>query len=242
MAFDPDIWRGVPDWYLNQIPGGSVPQGVSPGQRNRVLTNNVPIQGGSAAFLPNQTLGSQVGALAVERAGLRENRQRSIGAIGNQAARQRAMLTRGASTRVAQDEQRQGRPVNFAGAADQAVRRMRTRQGIVNRGEAAIQNQALKDRLRIVQSGLTQRGSLQNLQQQAINIREGTNVGIQDANNRARVAQANMWGSIVGSAARLGKQWWDNRGTNTQQQTGGDLTPEGAQTANPDNYTFTGMF
>jgi hypothetical protein len=96
---------------------------------------------------------------------------------------------------------------------------MRTRQGIVNRGEAAIQNQALKDRLRVVQSGLTKRGSLQNLQQQAINIREGTNVGIQDANNRARVAQANMWGSIVGSAARLGKQWWDNRGgTGTQNQ------------------------
>jgi monoamine oxidase len=100
---------------------------------------------------------------------------------------------------------------SFSDALASADRRAKARQGIVNRGDAAVRNQQLKDRLAIAKGQISRRGDLINTLQTSANIREGVNAGLSDANNQIRQSNAGMWGSIAGGAARFGKQWLNNR-------------------------------
>lgn len=110
-----------------------------------------------------------------------------------------AQLNRTANAMVQQQERGLTSPA-FGGQLQAAVRRMRARQGIVNRGDEAIKNQNLKDRIEIVRNQMKRRGQLQQGLQSAANIRQGVNVGIQDANQLMAQSDASLWGGVAGMA------------------------------------------
>jgi hypothetical protein len=45
--------------------------------------------------------------------------------------------------------------------------------------------------------------------QQHENIKAGVNVGVSDANNRAKASSAQMWGNVAGAVAGIGKGYYD---------------------------------
>lgn len=79
-----------------------------------------------------------------------------------------------------------------------ALRRAKTRVGISNRGDAAVRNQQLRDRLTQVRSGI--RGSARSLREQVTgrNIKAGVNVGVTAARGRASASNAGLVGSVLG--------------------------------------------
>lgn len=143
-------------------------------------------------------LRTDVVRLGQERQGMEAFRARHIGGVGSAASRLRTRLSRDATGRVAQMDQAQ--PTSFRGAIGQATRRMRARQGIVNRGDAAIRNQALRDRINVARNTASRRGSIHNALQNAAQIREGVNTGVSNANQRIRESRANMFGTLAGAA------------------------------------------
>lgn len=140
------------------------------------------------------------------------NRTRTLTALANAGERGIADARRGAALTSARLDR--AAPTSYADAIAGAERRAKARQGVVNRGEAAVRNQQLKDRLQIAQGQASRRGTLINVLQNAANIKEGVNTGVSDANNRIRESQAAMWGNIAGAAGAIGKNWWDNRQAN----------------------------
>lgn len=159
-----------------------------------------------------QSIKDEIGKLQNVRDSLQPARTRHLGGIANAENRLRASLGRQATMKVAQADR--AMPTSFRGALDQATRRMRARQGIVNRGDAAVRNQSLRDRIAVARQQESRRGSLHNTLQQAVNIREGVNVGLSNANAQIRAARANMWGTIAGSASRALTHYLDNRQPN----------------------------
>lgn len=156
---------------------------------------------------------------------------RHVGGVGNAASRLRGRLSRDATMRVAQGDQ--AAPVSFRGALNQATRRMRARQGIVNRGDAAISNQTLRDRIQVARVNATRRGSLQNALSQAANIREGVSVGVSNANQRIAQSQASMFGSIAGAATSYLAGRGDNGGGSVSEGVDTGTAAADAINANP---------
>lgn len=150
-----------------------------------------------------------VSDLSVERESYQPYKQNYLSSLANQADRGIADLNRTAGMQRALA----GRalPPTFGGALGQSLRIAKARQGIMNRGEAAIRNQQLKDRLRVASLQQSKRGQLIDAHQRAANIKEGVNAGISSANNMAKAARYEMFGNIAGAGAVLGKMWWDNR-------------------------------
>jgi hypothetical protein len=139
--------------------------------------------------------------LDADRGAFSTLRAQHQGAVGNTQGRLRKELGRSATAAVAQQERGVG-PA-FGGQLESAVRRMRARQGIMNRGEAAINNQSLKDRIEIARGSMRRRGQLQQSLQQAANIREGVNVGVQNANQIIAESNADLFGGIAGAGAGI---------------------------------------
>ena len=157
-------------------------------------------------------------ARAVDRTG--RDRVRDLEPVGNLAAasagtadaRARRRLGAAASSAAAQSET--VRPTSFGDAIASAGRRAKVRQGIVARGEPAIQNQALRDRLEIARRGARRRGQVRQGLASAANIREGVNVGVADADALISASRADLAGGLLGgvtgvladpaSRARLG--------------------------------------
>ena len=82
-----------------------------------------------------------------------------------------------------------------------ALKRAKARVGIGNRGDAAIRNQQLKDRLTQVRSGIRAKGRAINLQVTGQNIQAGVNVGVGNAQARGRASTADAFGTSVGAIA-----------------------------------------
>lgn len=155
------------------------------------------------------SLKDAIDGLSVERQSFMPNRVRSLASQANAGDRGAAEVRTTANMAAALNNQA---PVtSFSDALGSAERRAKIRQGIVNRGDAAVRNQQLKDRLAIAKGQVSRRGDLINTLQTAANIREGVNAGLSDANNAIRQSNAGMWGNIAGGAARFGKEWWNNR-------------------------------
>lgn len=184
-----------------------------------------------------QSIKDEIGKLQNVRDSLQPARTRHLGGIANAENRLRASLGRQATMKVAQADR--AMPTSFRGALDQATRRMRARQGIVNRGDAAIRNQSLRDRIAVARQQESRRGSLQNTLQQAVNIREGVNVGLSNANARIRSAKANMYGTLAGAGVRAFGSWWNNRtpGVTTQSMDQGTAAADFMNMNPPPNYT-----
>lgn len=187
-----------------------------------------------------QSLRQEVGNLQSLRDSLQGARNRHLGNVSNAENRLRTGLSNAATMKVAQSDRYS--PTSFRGALDSATRRMRARQGIVNRGDAAIRNQSLKDRIKVAQGSAVRRGNLQNVLQQGINIREGVNVGVSNANNRIKAARANMFGTLAGSAASIIKNIdWGSGGVSQSMDQGtaaADSLNQGDGSLPPDYLDF----
>jgi hypothetical protein len=81
-----------------------------------------------------------------------------------------------------------------------ALRQAKARQGIVNRGDAAIGNQRLKDRLGFVRSSLRRRTSALDLQGAGQQIRAGVTINAQNARDSIQNARLGAAGTAVGAA------------------------------------------
>lgn len=96
--------------------------------------------------------------------------------------------------------------VTHASVLDNALKRAKARTGIAQRGDAAVRNQQLKDRLTQVRQGITQKGRALDLQTKGQEILSGVNVAASSARSQGQAAVAGGLGTVVGAlAARFGK-------------------------------------
>lgn len=93
-------------------------------------------------------------------------------------------------------------PQGFARQITQAERRGKARMGINQRGEKAILNQQLKDRISIARQGLNRRGLIMDSAQNAAQIRAGGQAAINSAHASTQSAYAGAAGAIAGGALR----------------------------------------
>jgi hypothetical protein len=147
---------------------------------------------------PTTLLNSEISALGGLRGQLQGLQDQFQAGVGNQDARLRREL--GANTASALAQQNRAPVRNMAGQLDATTRHMRARQGIVNRGDAAVRNQSLRDRVAVARGGFQRRGQFQTALQNAANIKEGVNVGVSSANQAIAESNADLFGGIAGVA------------------------------------------
>lgn len=199
------------------------------------------------AFIPGSLIRSAIGRLPDARGGLSIRQQvDQVGAQANRlgglrsrvgasisgaAGREGRAVRQGAGLAVQQQlgDQTTG-AVTQADTLNNALRRSKARVQIGQRGDKAIRNQQLKDRLTQVRSGIARRGQGLRAQVSAENIRAGVNVGVTAAKDFGRSAVAGAAGSIAGGigATILNR----NRGTTDLQNL--PSAPPGTPPSHPD--------
>ena len=93
-------------------------------------------------------------------------------------------------------------PRGFSRQLEQATKRGKARQGINQRGEKAVQNQQLKDRIGLARQSIKRRGQLQQSSADAARLRSGSEAFARDQNAGVSAAFAGAAGSIAGGALR----------------------------------------
>jgi len=151
---------------------------------------------GSAVLKHNIAQGLPLEARAE---GLRTRHETQVGALGGRIRRIQA----GANLAAQRDgSHRFAGPRGFARQITQAERRGKARMGINQRGEKAVQNQQLKDRITIAKQGLSRRGQIMDSAMNAANIRAGGQAAISGAHASTQAAYAGAAGAIAGGALR----------------------------------------
>ena len=117
----------------------------------------------------------------------------------------------GAGSTVQQKFQAVGGKNRFSGNLEQTLRRGKARVGIQNRGEQAVKNQQLKDRLANVRSSTLRRGTIQQTSADAARLRAGLDTAQRGANAQVGQAYAGAAGTIAGAAASSFSNYWQNR-------------------------------
>lgn len=147
----------------------------------------------------------QLGVVAGERGRFASLRDQFIGDVQSIGAeRQRFGAATGSQAfQVLRD---QGAGTSFGSTLRRSSRVAKVRQGVANRGDAAIRNQRLKDRLQLARSGLGRKGAALNLQSIGQQIRSGINIGVSSARDRGRAAVAGAIGTGLGAAAGVLRQ------------------------------------
>ncbi len=112
----------------------------------------------------------------------------------------RNRLTTGASSAVAQKFGNVGGRRGFMRNLEQTIRRGKARTGIINRGEKAIANQQLKDRIGIARQRIGRKGILENALGNASRISAGLDATRRAAKDQVGAAFAGAAGSILGGA------------------------------------------
>lgn len=137
---------------------------------------------------------------------LRDRFTADVGTIGDEQRTLRSAANQASFLNLKQN------PGNTrGGVVDNALRSAGARQGIVNRGDAAIRNQRLKDRLQIVRSGLSRRGAALDLQGAGQQIRAGVNIQRGEARDAGAAARSSAVGGGLGALAGvLGNNLQDN--------------------------------
>lgn len=184
VRLDADTLRGLPER-----------QGFFGEKLTNMMARNQAIRDFGASHLR-----SSLARTREQRSGFSKLSTRQAANIGGQKDRLRRSLGAAASLKAARSS---STPTSFAGSIQDATRRASARQGIVNRGEKAIANQSLKDRLSFVRSGLRQHGVAQQSLSQGANIREGVNIGVTDANEAINASNQALVGTAVGGIAGL---------------------------------------
>ncbi len=93
-------------------------------------------------------------------------------------------------------------PRGFARQLEQAEKRGKARQGIEQRGEKAIRNQQLKDRISIARQSVQKRGQLMQSSADAARLRAGGEAVTRSARAGTSAAFAGAAGAVAGGALR----------------------------------------
>lgn len=147
----------------------------------------------------------QLGVVSGERsrfAGLRDQFMGNVETISGEQGRFGAA----ASSQAFQVLRDQGAGVSVGDTLNRGLRVSKARQGIMNRGDNAIRNQRLKDRLQLVRAGISRKGAALGLQAAGQQIRSGVNIGVRRAKDQGRAAVAGAIGTGLGAAAGLFRQ------------------------------------
>ena len=152
---------------------------------------------------------NEVGRQASELGGFRQQLQAGIANAPDREGR--VIAGRAATVTQQQFGDQQTGAVTHADVLDNALKRAKTRVGINTRGDNAVRNQQLKDRLTEVRAGMTEKARALDVQVKGQNISSGVNVGAQDAIDRVRAAQADAFGSIAGGIGAEFKDAFSNR-------------------------------
>lgn len=131
---------------------------------------------------------------------LRETHEANIGSIEGRLNRVRSGANLAAQR--AGNIRFGGGPRGFRQQLDQAVKRGKARQGIEARGEKAIRNQQLKDRMTLARQSIAKRGQILNASANAARLRAGGEANAADARARVSSAYAGAAGAIAGGALR----------------------------------------
>jgi hypothetical protein len=91
---------------------------------------------------------------------------------------------------------------SFASQLAQTERRGRARQGILTRGDEAVKNQQLKDRLQMARSGINRRGALMSAASNAERIRGGLEAAQVRAGSMVDSAYAGAGGFLLGAGIK----------------------------------------
>lgn len=188
----------------------------------------------SSAERPQFTLGSsfddagirsqvsQIGANADSLSGLRSQVNESVSNAPDREGRG----IRNAASLFSQQrlgDQATG-AVTHGSVLDNALRRAKARVGIAGRGDTAIRNQQLKDRLTRVRTDVRSQGRALQMQVTGQNIKAGVNVGVGAAQRSGQAFRADAIGTTLGgiSAALKNSSFFNRpKTTITEQPLGG---------------------
>lgn len=92
---------------------------------------------------------------------------------------------------------------SFSSTLSANTRVAKARQGIQNRGEKAIKEQQLRDRISIAKTGLRKRKRGLSALTDAASIREGVDLANADADDRIGISNADLFGGVAGGFAGL---------------------------------------
>jgi hypothetical protein len=95
-----------------------------------------------------------------------------------------------------------GGPRGFSRQLTQASRRGKAREGIKGRGENAVRNQQLKDRLTLARSSVNRRGQLIGAAGDAARLKAGGEAASQRASDIGDAGVSGLLGSVAGGALR----------------------------------------
>lgn len=138
---------------------------------------------------------------------LRAQHETGIGAIGSRIRRVQAGANLAAQRA---GSARFSGPRGFARQLEQSVKRGKARQGIVARGDKAIRNQQLKDRIALARQSVVRRGQLMQSSENAARLRAGAEASSRAASSQVHSAMAGAAGSIAGGAIRgFGDSFFD---------------------------------
>lgn len=147
----------------------------------------------------------QVGVIAGQRnrfAGLRDQFIGDVQSIRGEQ-QQFGAATGSQAFQVLRD---QGAGTSFGDTLRRGLKVAKVRQGVMNRGENAIRNQRLKDRLQLARTGLRRQGAALDLQATGEQIRSGVNIGVQRAEDRGRASIAGLIGTGLGAGVGILRQ------------------------------------
>lgn len=165
------------------------------------LSNIFPRGASAGPSGPNADFAASIEGLSPQAARLGKIADRRTGRVERQAGQQMQELRGAASSALAQQDAVV--PTSFAGSLDAAARRSKARAGIISRGDSAIRNQQLRDRLEIARRSRGRQGQALRGLGAAANIQEGVNLGVQDARDFGRQSQADLFGGLAGIAAGI---------------------------------------
>ena len=172
----------------------------------------------------------QVGVIAGQRNRFAGLRDQFIGDVQNIGGEQQSFgaATGSQAFQVLRD---QGAGTSFGGTLRRGLKVAKARQGVMNRGSAAIRSQRLKDRLQLARTGLRRQGAALDLQAAGEQIRTGVDVGVSRARDVARQSTAGLIGTGLGAAAGVLRQnklnndsFFDFGERNTPEGTGPGLS------------------
>jgi len=147
-------------------------------------------------------LGAQLGEVGDLRQRAGGLADKNIMNVDNQARRETQVLGANTAAQAAQAMQQGAGPqAGFGAQLGDALRIAKARAGITARGDAAIRNQQLKDRMKIAGQGIDLRGTALRSLAEARHIRQGLNVGLRDIKNQSAQANADALGGLAGAAS-----------------------------------------
>lgn len=176
-------------------------------------------------FLEDEKLAKRLGKLGADPGSARTRSQieslgsdrkkfsrlaRGFSTNANNIGNEQASVRRAASAAAGADPRN---ATTQGGTLSESLRRAKARTGIVNRGDKAIRQQRLKDRLKLVRSGLSRKAAAIDLQGTGQQIRAGVNINAQNARDAISGARASAIGGLAGAFAGIAKGNKDDNGS-----------------------------